>query len=176
MRFGNYVIQEGGHRGALRSDGRVDLLYRVMCDCGRKSSWVRLSQLRNKKQNRCDLCGKERRFGLSINDDIPLRNNYINNAKRNAIRRGLFFDVSRKDLWELFEKQGGLCAYTKLELTLDKHWPRGRKQTASIDRIDSKVGYVEGNVQWIHKDVNLMKMDLSEERFLELCRLITKHK
>ena len=28
--------------------------------------------------------------------------------------------------------------------------------------------YIEGNVQWVHKDVNVMKWDLTIERFLDL--------
>lgn len=40
--------------------------------------------------------------------------------------------------------------------------------TASLDRIDSTKGYVEENVQWVHKDVNFMKSNLTEQRFKEL--------
>lgn len=46
--------------------------------------------------------------------------------------------------------------------------------TASLDRIDSSRGYVEGNVQWVHKDVNFMKQALSQERFVELCTLVAE--
>ena len=38
-------------------------------------------------------------------------------------------------------------------------------KTASLDRIDSSKGYTEDNIQWVHKDVNQMKMDLPEQRF-----------
>jgi hypothetical protein len=32
-----------------------------------------------------------------------------------------------------------------------------------MDRIDSNKGYVEGNVQWVYKYVNLMKRDFPQE-------------
>ena len=48
------------------------------------------------------------------------------------------------------------------------------KESGSIDRIDSSLGYVEGNIQWVHKDVNKMKNNLSEDRMLELCRAIVE--
>lgn len=48
------------------------------------------------------------------------------------------------------------------------------EQTASLDRIDSSKGYIPGNVQWVHKDVNKMKLALSEKRLLELCTLIVQ--
>lgn len=44
----------------------------------------------------------------------------------------------------------------------------------SIDRIDSSVGYVEGNMQWVHKDVNRMKQEFSESYFIETCRLVCR--
>lgn len=40
--------------------------------------------------------------------------------------------------------------------------------TASLDRIDGARGYVEGNVWWVHKDVNVMKMDLEVDYFVDL--------
>lgn len=45
-----------------------------------------------------------------------------------------------------------------------------RHNAASLDRIDPDVGYVENNVQFVLNVVNLMKNDLTEEQFRELCR------
>ena len=50
-----------------------------------------------------------------------------------------------------------------------KRFPRDSFSTASLDRIDSAKGYVKGNVQWIHKEVNRMKSDLSDEQFIAFC-------
>jgi hypothetical protein len=46
------------------------------------------------------------------------------------------------------------------------------KDTGSVDRIDSSVGYIEGNIQWVHKDVNRMKNNLDQARFVEVCKLV----
>jgi hypothetical protein len=51
----------------------------------------------------------------------------------------------------------------------------GHRGTASLDRIDSTLGYVTGNVQWVHKSVNHMKSDTPEEEFVEWCRRIVAH-
>jgi uncharacterized protein YeeX (DUF496 family) len=50
------------------------------------------------------------------------------------------------------------------------------KQNAkrSLDRIDSKIGYVKGNVQWIHKHINNMKQDYDNDYFISMCELISK--
>ena len=38
--------------------------------------------------------------------------------------------------------------------------------TASLDRIDSSKGYIKGNVQWVHKNINYMKQEMTNEEFL----------
>ena len=57
---------------------------------------------------------------------------------------------------------------------LDLIMSMGKNGSASLDRIDSKKGYTEENVQWIHKDVNSMKMDYNEDYFIKMCQLIVE--
>ena len=53
--------------------------------------------------------------------------------------------------------------------------PRGNKnRTASLDRIDSKLGYTSNNIQWVHKDLNYMKSDLDQSVFIEWCRKVVE--
>ena len=47
------------------------------------------------------------------------------------------------------------------------------KNTASLDRIDSSIGYVEGNVQWVHKMVNMCKQQYTQEEFLSMCDAVS---
>lgn len=70
--------------------------------------------------------------------------------------------------WELFLKQNSKCALSGIDLFFDMH----EHGTASLDRIDSSKGYEEGNVQWVHKDVNFMKRTYSQEYFVDLCKKI----
>lgn len=56
-----------------------------------------------------------------------------------------------------------------------RHHSTYKEQTASLDRIDNTKGYIENNVQWIHKDINYMKQDFSMKQFLEYCETITKY-
>ena len=37
------------------------------------------------------------------------------------------------------------------------------------------MGYEPGNVQWVHKHVNKMKLDHPEATFVELCRAVVRH-
>jgi len=45
--------------------------------------------------------------------------------------------------------------------------------TASLDRIDSSKGYIEENVHWVHKRINVMKGNMSEQEFLNFCEAVT---
>lgn len=71
--------------------------------------------------------------------------------------------------------QEGRCALSGLAIEHAKSHS-SKNGTASFDRKDSSLGYVRGNVQWVHKEVNRMKGALPEERLFELCRLIASHR
>lgn len=60
-----------------------------------------------------------------------------------------------------------------MPLSFGNSW--NRKCTASLDRIDSAKGYVEGNVQWVHKRINLMKGTLSEKDFIAFCQMVVTY-
>jgi len=97
---------------------------------------------------------------------------FISKIKSTLIRRSktLEFNLSVEYLDSLWLSQQGRCAYTGEDLWFGRSKVNGN---ASLDRIDSAFGYIEGNVQFVHKDVNIMKWDLSEKRFLEICKKIT---
>lgn len=93
--------------------------------------------------------------------------------KTNAKNRDIFFNVSIDYGWALFLKQKGRCAITGVELNfpIQKHGGG----TASLDRIDSSKGYIEGNVQWVHKSVNVMKQSFLLPELIEWCKKIVCH-
>lgn len=95
--------------------------------------------------------------------------------KDGASRRKHLFDISIVYLWNLFRKQNGKCSLSGVNLVLNSQKDGKMLGTASLDRIDNTKGYVKGNVQWVHKDVNFMKQDLSQREFVEYCRLIVKN-
>jgi len=80
--------------------------------------------------------------------------------------------ITPEDLYDLFEKQNGLCAYSKVPLTYVAY----DLNMASLDRIDSTVGYVKENIQLVCTAVNRMKQEFSEKDFLKYCELITNER
>ncbi len=95
-------------------------------------------------------------------------------VKNTARKRGLDFNLTMPYLEELFTRQDGKCPYTGWALTFSKTTTT-YDGTASLDRIDSTKGYVQGNVQWVHKHINLMKLAHAHEEFVELCKAVARH-
>jgi len=102
---------------------------------------------------------------------------YWYHYKINAIDRNIEFDVTKDYLEKVFLKQNGKCALSGINITLPKTATENRKylHTSSLDRIDSSKGYIEGNVQWVHKRLNSMKNSDSLEEFLNWCRIFVNY-
>lgn len=86
---------------------------------------------------------------------------------RNNIKE---YSISEKDLINQFNKQNGLCYYTGLRLEFGQKQKDRNQQTASIDRLDNAKGYTTDNIVWCHKHINLMKKDLTVERFMFIAK------
>lgn len=103
-----------------------------------------------------------------------IRETFWNRYIYGAESRNLEFNITPEYAWNLFLKQDRKCALSDLELVFNIN-PTSQKKgetTASLDRIDSSKGYIEGNVQWLHKDVNQMKWRFNQEYLVSLCKLI----
>lgn len=94
-----------------------------------------------------------------------------------AVDRGFEVSITVEYVWDLFLKQDRKCAITgrTIYFPVDSYAFAKADFTASLDRIDSSKGYIEGNVQWLHKHVNLCKMQFSQEYFLSICYEATDH-
>ena len=78
-------------------------------------------------------------------------------------------DLDDDYLFDLFQKQKGLCVYTGIPLKIIKAHPA----SLSLDKIEPNKGYIKGNVQWVCWAVNRAKGDLTESEFLKMCKVIT---
>ena len=157
--------------------GQKQQHWKVRCvNCGNEKI-LSYTKIIGEYQNGCSSCVKDRFSGPdSFNWKIPEVQNvtsmYYHKLKKCAEKRKLVFDVSREYLDEIFIKQNKKCVYTGYDLYFGNSKIRG---TASLDRIDSTQGYVKNNIQWVHKDVNTIKWDLSHNKFVEICKLITEN-
>jgi hypothetical protein len=88
----------------------------------------------------------------------------LSKLKRDASKRGLAFELTLEDIYNVFVFQNKKCAFTNIPLTFGLD--------ASVDRIDSFEGYYPWNIQIVHKTLNMMKKDLPNDVFIAWCKLV----
>jgi hypothetical protein len=138
------------------------------CDCGNIVS-ARGADIRNNKIKTCGC----RRSVLSKRNWKGV--GYISKSLwqtivRNAKNRKIEISITQDFANELLVKQNFKCSLTGTVLSTEI-----RKTTASLDRIDSLKGYTEDNVQWVHKDINMLKNKYSIDKFLDMCKQVVEY-
>ena len=166
-RFGKLVVTEA------KEHRNKQIAWLCKCDCGNEVV-VRGSQLRRGRTKSCGCLRKERNNWTGHGE---ISGSYWFSIKTHAKQRDRELGVTLRHVWDLFLKQNRCCALSGLDLVFVSDYRKNkRQQTASLDRIDSSKGYVRGNIQWVHKDVNKLKQSFSEQRLTELCKLIVERK
>jgi hypothetical protein len=94
---------------------------------------------------------------------------YYTSIQAGAKARQLVFQVNLDYIDNLLIAQQGKCALSGLPISFP-----GKGGTASLDRKDSSVGYIEGNLHWVHRDINRMKLDYPLAYFVQLCEAVVK--
>ena len=144
------------------------------CDCGNETI-VRSTHLVKGDTISCG-CALKRKCSEHPNwtGYEEISGNFFYSIKAHAVQRDLRFDITIKDAWDVFITQNRKCALTKLPLNFPTSG-RNRDGTASLDRIDNSKGYTRENIQWLHKDINIMKMDFTTAEFINYCQLVIEN-
>ena len=87
---------------------------------------------------------------------------------KDAKSRKIGFDLDQQYILGLIADQDNSCALSDIPFT--------SVNKPSIDRIDSSKGYIRGNIQMLIFEVNRMKSNIDQERFIELCTSIALSK
>lgn len=145
------------------------VVWRFRCDCGNEIEQSS-SRVKNKFVTSCG-CTNYGELSSGWAGYAELSGKYWGGIQNSAKKRRHTFDITKEYVWELFLRQGRKCALSGLPIFFNDT-RNSIEQTASLDRIDSSIGYFEGNVQWVHKDVNKMKNVFSQEYFIHMCKLI----
>jgi hypothetical protein len=91
---------------------------------------------------------------------------------RRCQKRKKVCDLDLSYLKELWEAQDGRCALTNIPIFFGAtdyvHMP-------SIDRRDSGIGYLKGNVQFVSCSINYAKSKMDDQRIHDLVYLILEH-
>ncbi len=169
MRANDLTGQKFGRLTAInRAESRQGVTqkktrWHVQCDCG-LTTVVDAGLLTRKDSKAKRDCGQHkygpesphwRGFGR-------ISASYFGQVRAGAKIRNLYFDLTIEDLDSTLTD---FCALSGLPISTSK-------KTASLDRIDSTLGYTKDNIQWVHKDINKIKTDLDQNYFIELCKKV----
>lgn len=150
---------------------------RVECKCGVQRD-VSCYSLKVSASTGCSKCNQKARIGAgNANwkglEEIP--GSFIQRYSRKVKNTGMEWNLTLDYLNDLYAEQDRKCALTGIPISFEnENLEAGYKCTASIDRIDSNRGYLVGNVQLVHKDINMMKNKYDQQYFIEMCRLVSQ--
>lgn len=196
-KFGQYEVIGDD----IRTQGRKSF-YHVKCTVCGEEGYVRSDQLIRGEANLCKNCSNKIKYekakGMGVIDSLGYSSDgkhkgcgdisltIISTIRNKAKSRNIEWSekLTADYLWNLFLKQDKKCALTGLDIHFRSgnniHTPINTPNsnldysqiTASLDRIDSTNGYVPGNVQWVHKNINIMKNSFSKDYFIKMCGLV----
>lgn len=140
----------------------------LICKCGRFFSreYCELYKNRNIFCNNCD----NKPFNNIIEFNSSKKTFFFDKIKSGAKVRNLSVEINSDYCIKLLELQNYKCSISGVQiyLAVDKY----NLGTASLDRIDNNIGYIDGNVRWLHKDVNFMRKTMSDEELIQWCKTI----
>lgn len=165
-KIANWTILSYGSCTRKLKSKNYNVTWICQCSCGITTE-VNKYNLVSGRSTGCSNCTGKRHS----KDNNPNWKGY-NNISGEVFRRILFgasvrdikVEITIEDLDSLWKESKFRCALSNLPIEL--------KSSASLDRIDSSLGYTKDNIQWVHKDINLMKNKFNEVDFIELCILV----
>jgi len=177
----------------IKSEFKYDHRYMLVIACPICELEYEIRKTNYRKERTCRRCMfvAQNRASLGRHRGVgDLTKTFYNYFRSTAKKRNILWDVSIEYLWQIAEAQDKKCALSGLEIVFPTitgahgNWEmdvktltkvrlgNGMVEAASLDRIDSDKGYIEGNVQWTCKWINIMKNGLDSNEFVYLCYLV----
>jgi len=137
-----------------------------LCDCGSATTVVRGNLARTGS------CGCLKQEKMSLLSGFASRNSVLCDYKISAKRKGRVWDIRDEEVFTLFKQP---CSYCGSPPSRRRHvtGANGAFTFNGIDRIDSNLGYQQGNVAPCCRTCNVAKQDLTVADFLAHAALIT---
>lgn len=164
-----------------RDKSYVKPLYKAycLCNCGNKK-WIHLPSIRAGRVISCGCRKKEAYLENSGQNswqftgykEIPGK--YFTDLKRRALEKNFKVNINIKYLWRLFIRQKRKCKLSGESIYFGYSNRSNCETTASLDRIDNDKGYIKGNVQWVHKKINVMRNTLTVNQFIIWSQKVVK--
>lgn len=146
------------------------LRYKCKCKCGHEQYLTSAALTSTSRWFQCKNCSNSTNIEtMTINNGKvgELTLSKFNRIKSKSMIRKIEFNLTIEYLWNLYITQNRKCAITGSELP--------NILEASLDRIDSSKGYIEGNVQWVTVQANKCKHVLSMSELYEFAKKVLDH-
>lgn len=192
--FKKYSIKTNGrwyHENCRECEDRIlydenwngELLKCHICGEFKETSSFQLEKskypYRNNFDKRCKSCkvNQNKKARINYSDDKKLNKvllNRIHGVYQRTKDKNLDCNIDLDYLKELWDIQNGKCAISGIDMTytLDE----GRVfSNVSVDKINSKDGYIKGNVQLMCMSVNQLKSDFEMDVVIKICKNILLH-
>lgn len=146
-----------------RNDEHNKRQVKCKCDCGQ--FWV--GNIASLKRGLTKSCGCHKTSVVRKLGHEDISYSYYRRTKQHAINKGLKFDITIQDIWDVYIKQDKKCKLSGVKIKFEPDYNKSRLQTASIDRISSDEGYTKKNIQIVHRRINIIKgnQDLEELKY-----------
>lgn len=158
QRFGYGVVTSYSHSEKKSTSRNSVVFWNLLCNCGNQYK-ATTNAITSGDTSSCG-CIKTN-FHCVI---TPRKFSRWWKAQKQNYRR-YEFNLTEEYVISLLESQNFLCKLSGLPITVEEG-------NASLDRIDSTKGYIEGNVQFVHKTINFMKNTMSQDEFIRFCGLV----
>ena len=159
----------------------MDAPFKLACpNCGKEREYATEKSLERAAllKTTCASCRTARnntkRKGTKSKENNPAWRGYgvvpgkvFSKLKRDAEKRDIPFEITIEDIANQYSKQNERCAFTGYKVLFGVD--------ASVDRIDSSKGYTIGNIQIVHKTLNIMKRDIPNDEFISWCWSVYMH-
>lgn len=159
---GNVPHNKGIQKASVKK--KVELLREGKAIECKKHGWHFEWRLHSGNNVQCKKCIKE--WQQKAREDQPIKF-LIKDAKQHAKKKKIEFNLTENDLIKVLLKQNNRCALSNISF---------EKEKPSLDRINPNKGYVSGNVQLVTINVNIMKSNLEQNLFIDLCHKVALSK
>lgn len=159
----------------IGSDKNGHAKYFCVCECGNSFETIG-NALETGNTSSCGCTSRKTgKLHKNWSGYEEISSGYFSRIRKGAIDRNFEFNISIKDIWDKFIEQDRRCKLSGVLLMMAPTGKTKKLQTASLDRINSKIGYDIDNVQWIHKHLNVMKWHLFNDDFINWCHAVSDY-
>lgn len=141
---------------------------RLCIECLKPGHWER--------HLRCHACSLLYRQKHRSNPNKPFEVWVLELLRTARYRSKQQCNITLQHMTVLWADQNSSCFYCGDSLHPSDYGRRRDRHTASIDRLDSSKGYLQGNVAWSCWGCNWMKSKMTVEEFVTKCSQVARHR